>query len=730
VARERGLSAKYLGLLVGALSSKEPSLLLDGVRARWRTAKPPDAAALTTEIERWQKALWKFSSVGHIGKVGGPMAWMEPVTPLTSSQEVRLKLPASMDGKDVTVYLVATDAGDGSDHDFVVWEQPRLIAPGRPDLMLRDVREASRQLAQRREQVFGTAANCLNAAAEAGTTQRKPDIQLLAQLHAVDPEVLRAWLDYLGIGSAASTKIDTYLSGKMTSGGGFDFIRGWGTGETPLLVANSSGQHVRIPGNMKPHGIAVHPSPKLRAAVGWRAPIAATLRVEATVAHAHPECGNGVTWSLELRRGATRQRLAAGTAQGANEVKVPPIDGLAVQPGDLVSLLIGPRDGNHSCDLTAVDLVLTSSGGEARTWNLAADVSPDVLAGNPHADSFGNEGVWHFYTEPDVGGTDPESIIPPGSVLAKWQTTVDPEEKRKLAGEVQRLLLEGPAAGKDSPDARLRQQLAAFGGPLLPAARATSSPAVASNPGPGPDPTIFGHHPDGHAVDSNGICVRAPSVLEIRIPADLATGCELVTTGTLDKTTGAEGSVQLQALSTKPEAVSGLLPSSASVAIRDGTWTSNNQSVSVSSPIVVNEGSAARQRIEREFETFRQLFPAALCYTKIVPVDEVVTLTLYHREDEHFARLMLDDAQRATLDRLWNELHYISQDALTLVDALAQIIEFSTQDGDPKVFTPLREPFNARAATYRQWLKDTEPRHLGRCAGVCGSRLRRPLDGG
>ena len=147
---------------------------------------------------------------------------------------------------------------------------------------------------------------------------------------------------------------------------GYDFVKGWGSHETPLLVANSSDQHVRIPGNMKPHGVAVHPSPTLHAAVGWRSPIAGTLRVEGKVTHAHPECGNGVTWSLELRRGATRQRLATGIAQGSNAATVGPLEKLAVQPGDLVSLLIGPRDGNHSCDLTAVELVLTSSWRERR----------------------------------------------------------------------------------------------------------------------------------------------------------------------------------------------------------------------------------------------------------------------------------------------------------------------------------------------------------------------------
>src|SRR5205085_1069864 len=43
VARERGLNTKYLALLFATLDSKEPSLLLDGIRARWREAKP-DAA--------------------------------------------------------------------------------------------------------------------------------------------------------------------------------------------------------------------------------------------------------------------------------------------------------------------------------------------------------------------------------------------------------------------------------------------------------------------------------------------------------------------------------------------------------------------------------------------------------------------------------------------------------------------------------------------------------------
>ncbi len=81
VAQERDLSAKYLGLMMNCLNSNQPSPLLDGLRARWRAAKSGDIPALVAQIAEWQKALWKFNTVGHIGMASGPKTWMEPVSP-------------------------------------------------------------------------------------------------------------------------------------------------------------------------------------------------------------------------------------------------------------------------------------------------------------------------------------------------------------------------------------------------------------------------------------------------------------------------------------------------------------------------------------------------------------------------------------------------------------------------------------------------------------------------
>jgi hypothetical protein len=135
----------------------------------------------------------------------------------------------------------------------------------------------------------------------------------------------------------------------------------------------------------------------------------------------------------------------------------------------------------------------------------------------------------------------------------------------------------------------------------------------------------------------------------------------------------------------------------------------------------------ARARIESQLDEFRQLFPAALCYTKIVPVDEVVTITLFHREDEHLQRLMLDDAQVAELNRLWDELHFVSQDALQQVDVLEQVLEFATQDADPKAFEPLRAPTKERADAFRHKLVESEPKQLDALVAFAGRAYRRPL---
>ena len=223
----------------------------------------------------------------------------------------------------------------------------------------------------------------------------------------------------------------------------------------------------------------------------------------------------------------------------------------------------------------------------------------------------------------------------------------------------------------------------------------------------GLDPGRFGKHPNGAVIDAASLCVQAPSVIEITLPADLVEGCELVTGGILDPLTGHEGSVQLQ--------------------VQNGSGARPLPRLSPELPVVVCDGATARRKFEPAFETVRQIFPPSLCYNKIVPVDEAVTLTLFYREDHHLRRLMLDDQQAAHLDRLWAELHFVSLDKLTLVDAFQQILEYASQDADPRVFEPMRKPIMESAAAFRRELKNAEPRHLDAVIALADRAFRRPL---
>ena len=368
-AKKRGLNAKYATALWTALNDTTPSPVLDSIRERFRSASPGGAAAVAKLIQDWQQPLWRFASVGHIGKKNGPNGWQETVTPLGTQHELRVKLAAPKDGGDVMLFLAASDAGDGKAKGTVVWENARLVTKGGKDTLLRDI------------------------------------------------------------------------------------------------------------------------------------------------------------------------------------------------PG----------------------------------------ASPDAMS----------------------------------------------------------------------------TQAAAF--------------------------------------------------IAIRIPATQIKDTEFVVTAKLDAASDADAALQVQAGTGRPEKLNGLIASRAESAMAKGQWSDNNLRTSHSAPILVHDGSAARRRLETAFDDFRALFPAALCYSKIVPVDEVVTLTLYYREDGQLRRLMLDDAQSAALDRMWDELHFISESALKQVDGFEQLWQFATQDAKPEAFEPMREPIMRAAEAFRKRLIETEPMHVQAVLDFAGRAWRRPL---
>ena len=391
VAPERGLSARYMKILWESLNSAEPSLLLDGLRTRWRTAKPEDAASLVEEVVAWQRGLWAFNVVGLMGRKGSGTQWQEPVEPIVSQQEFRLSIPALKEGeetKDLIISLTATDCGDGNQEDLVVWHQPRLVAEKQADLLL------------------------------------------------------------------------------------------------------------------------------------------------------------------------------------------------------------------------------------------------------------------HEFT--DLKGIDPSQ---------------------------------------------------------------------------------FGKHPNGIAIDARSLCVQAPAVITLTLPGKIAAGKTFVTTAMFAPGTGIDATAQPNVVFGLAEAKSGLVAATTTATLSTVTALyPDTRTISFQNPILIADESALRKKFVTSMEAHRQLFPKSLCYPQIVPTDEVLTLTQFHREDEHLERLLLDDAEKREIDQLWEELRFVSQDPLKLAAVLDSLVETTKDHPQDGGFNDAVKPFHERADSFKQRLIDCEPKQLDALVDFVALAYRRPLE--
>lgn len=290
----------------------------------------------------------------------------------------------------------------------------------------------------------------------------------LAQEAKLDPAILSRWLAYLGLVQSADL-VTAPMNSKLVKVGGNANVNGWGAPQTPDMLVNAGPDPVTLGTFTLPaRSVNMHPSPTQWIAAGWKSPISGLVDISGKVKDGDAACGNGFEWRLEASRGGTRRQLASGSVangQGqslADGENANSLLGLEVQAGELVSLVIGPKASDYACDTTSIELVIRERGEPRRVWNVTSDVVDDVLAGNPHADSFKNPAVWHFYTLGPASGSPP---VPPGSALAAWlelagKPAATPEELKKLSEELTTIFTTDSAPAKESPNAALHANIA------------------------------------------------------------------------------------------------------------------------------------------------------------------------------------------------------------------------------------------------------------------------------
>jgi mono/diheme cytochrome c family protein len=720
VAAKERLNAKYLRALWDALADKTPSHPLDSIRAKWRTAAEKDVPALAADVVAWQAALWRTVRVGSYvqakwGETKGgyveSLARQVPVDPpAVEVAGLRLAVKPTPGQSEVTLYLSAREAASGT-MGGIVWHRPRFEALGKPTLLLSDYDKFGAAFEVDYPAVFTNSATYLAATVELAN-DKKLTVEDAAKKHGLDAAFLKRWSEVLAvepferdaeaIGRVVPAVELTLLKEKTPRNDARPAINGWkkkGT-DLPVLVTNSSDKAEQIPGRVPAKGVGVHPMPKEFVAVVWTAPVACTVKVSAKITHAHPACGNGVAWWLEHRRGNRAAVFGEGAVDLGGEATAP-VKTLKVEKGDQIILAVDAKDENHVCDMTAIEFGVSQTEKPERVWNLAADIATTVHAGNPHDDNHGHKAVWSFVRGPSRPiGKSISNVIPPQSLLGQWREAASDSKRKdeaaKLAEQVQTLLSGKRPAQEKSPDRVLYDNLVGVESTLFTGVDLAklAKPQAAS----------FGL-PKEKFTDANLV---APSgkVIEVKLPAALFVGREFV----VDAKLGGPAADRL----VRPRVATAAPGSDAR---GDG-------------PLLGSATSAAYKQLVAGHAEFRRVFPLYTCFPQVVPTDEVVSLKMFHREDEPLERLFLSDAEKQKLDRLWVEQRFVSRQPVAEWDYLPQFMGYTTQD-TPKEFQQFfidRKPLFKKHAD--EFLKDEEaaiPKQLDALFAFAEKAYRRPL---
>lgn len=130
------------------------------------------------------------------------------------------------------------------------------------------------------------------------------------------------------------------------------------------------------------------------------------------------------------------------------------------------------------------------------------------------------------------------------------------------------------------------------------------------------------------------------------------------------------------------------------------------------------------------YDTFRRYFPLFVCFPSVIPNDEVVSLKMFHREDEPLRTLFLDAEQAKRIDRLWEEHRFLSRQPAAENTYLPLFIGFVSQDQPKEMlayFNSQRPVFQARADAFQKEEEAAIPKQWDALLDFAARAYRRPL---
>jgi Protein of unknown function (DUF1592)/Protein of unknown function (DUF1588)/Protein of unknown function (DUF1587)/Protein of unknown function (DUF1595)/Protein of unknown function (DUF1585) len=478
-----------------------------------------------------------------------------------------------------------------------------------------------------------------------------------------------------------TTSTPVFLTDRRDNNAGRAELKSWSLGSEPSVFVNSAAEPVQVWTNLPAQSFFMHPGPMRPVAVAWTSPIDGELLVSGRIADAHPAGLDGVSFEL-------------------SHVAAP----------DLGQALFNLS--NVSTDLPDPGLAPDLLANIREQWQAAtSDPAPTLAAIKTTQDQL----FLNNYRK--------NAVIAVGNGFPAWEELRRVVAHERVEGAARELVFKLATLPAQANTFVVWDQLRLEGGDgptLVFAEHPELREAVEAACG-----IKFGQHPQNRPVSKSALVTSAGAELVIDL-TNLPESLQKMLT--LPRFLRAD--VSLDEASPESAAVQAFV-----IAATGGGGThaepvaqatkDNPRVATIVHPRVASE--KARSATE-----FRALFPPAVLFEPIIPRDAQGSLFLYHREDEPLRRLLLDDAGRAELDRLWSELQFVSEQAFATPRMFEEIVQYYRRpnDGARIMFFYLQlfgDQVKQEEAELRAAQLAAEPEHLEQLLAFAARAWRRPL---
>ncbi|QDU24986.1 hypothetical protein ETAA8_00470 [Anatilimnocola aggregata] len=478
-----------------------------------------------------------------------------------------------------------------------------------------------------------------------------------------------------------TTSTPVFLTERRDSSAGRPELKSWSIGSEPSVFVNSAAEPIKVWTTLPARSVFVHPGQKRPVAIAWTSPIAGELSVAGRVADAHPSGGDGVSFEL-------------------SHVAAPDL-GQAL--ADLGSVPTSQPDAGLPPDMLAL---------VREKWREATTDPAPVLAA-----------IKAMQDQLFQGNYGKNAALAVGNGFPAWEDLRRVVARERVQGAAREPLFRMVALPAQPDTFVIWDRLRLEGGdgpPLVFAEHPELGAAIEQASG-----LKFGQHPQGRPVPKSALVTAAGAevVIDLKKLPD-----ELQKALTLPRFLRAD--VSLDEASPETSAVQAFLIAATGGGGRLAEPVAKAEVGDPHAAQIVHPRVAAERA--RPAAEFRALFPRAVLFQPIIPRDAQGSVFLYRREDEPLRRLLLDEAGRAELDRLWSELEFVSEQALATPIAYAGLVQYyrKPNDGARIMFFYIQlfeEQIKREEKAFLATQVAAESRHLEALLAFAARAWRRPL---